>query len=99
MKHFCDFSRLLPVAFFSGTVATTSFLGLSRPVQASLQDSPKAVLDQAWQIVNREYVDTAFNQVNWQAARQELLSRNYTNTAEAWATPTLVFLIPTSLNL
>lgn len=85
MKQLPDFPRLLPLAFFSGTIAITSSMSVSQPVQASFHDSPKAVLDEAWQIVNREYVDTAFNQVDWQAVRQDLLSRDYTNTAEAYA--------------
>lgn len=85
MKQLRDFPRLLPLAFFSGTLVTTSLLSLSHPAQASFHDSPKAVLDEAWQIVNREYVDTAFNQVDWQVVRQELLRRNYTDTQEAYA--------------
>lgn len=84
MKQLRDFSRLLPLALFSGTIATTYLLSLPQPVQASFQDSPKAVLDEAWQIVNREYVDTGFNQVDWQAVRQQLLSRDYTSTQEAY---------------
>lgn len=50
-----------------------------------LQDSPKAVLDQAWQIVNREYVDDQFNQTDWQATRQQLLSQEYTSREAAYA--------------
>ncbi len=75
--------RILPLAFFSSTLVTTSLIHLERPVQA-FEDSPKAVLDEAWQIVNREYVDTSFNQVNWQTVRQDLLSRHYTNHEEAY---------------
>lgn len=84
MKQLRNFSRVLPLALFSSALATTSFLAV-RPVRAALQDSPKAVLDEAWQIVNREYVDTGFNQVDWQTVRQELLSRDYTNTQEAYS--------------
>jgi carboxyl-terminal processing protease len=57
--------------------------GLSH-VRAALQDSPKTVIDEAWQIVNREYVDGSFNQTNWQAIRQELLSKNYTSRDQAY---------------
>jgi carboxyl-terminal processing protease len=85
MKQLRDFPRLLPLALFSGTVAITSVLGVMSPAQAKFEDSPKAVLDEAWQIVNREYVDTSFNQVNWQAVRQELLSREYSSTQEAYS--------------
>jgi carboxyl-terminal processing protease len=83
MKQLRDLPRVLPVALFSGAFATTSAL-ISPPAQASFHDSPKAVLDEAWQIVNREYVDTSFNQVDWLAVRQQLLSRNYTSTQEAY---------------
>ena len=82
-----SFVRLLQTALFGGAIATTATLGLLSPsfsAQASLQDSPKATLDEAWQIVNREYVDNSFNHVDWQAARQELLSRHYASTEEAY---------------
>ena len=67
--------------------ATASLLTpvLSSSVQASLENSPKAVLDEAWQIVNREYVDTTFNSTDWLAARQELLGGSYSSQAEAYA--------------
>jgi carboxyl-terminal processing protease len=77
-------SLRLPLACLSGTVALISLVGLSRPVQAKFTDSPKAVLDQAWQIVNRDYVDETFNHVDWQAARQQLLSHSYTSTEQAY---------------
>ena len=82
-------SRLFNVALFSGAVvaATASLLTpvLSSSVQASLENSPKVILDEAWQIVNREYVDTTFNSTDWLAARQELLGGSYSSQAEAYA--------------
>jgi carboxyl-terminal processing protease len=83
------FPRLLHTTLFGGAIATTTMLSLLSPalspsVQASLQDSPKAVLDEAWQIVNREYVDTTFNHTDWQAVRHELLSRDYGSRQEAY---------------
>lgn len=82
-------SNLLHTALFSGAIATTTTLSLLSPafspsVHASLQDSPKAVLDEAWQIVYQEYVDPGFNQVDWQAVRQELLSADYASEQEAY---------------
>lgn len=79
----------LRAALFSGAIATTASLtlfapGLSQSVRAALQDGPKAVLDEAWQIVNREYVDPSFNKVDWQATRQELLNKNYSSREEAY---------------
>ena len=55
------------------------------PAQISFQDSPKAVLDQAWRIVDQTYVDPQFNHVNWQQTRQTLLSRTYSDRASAYA--------------
>ncbi|MEM9770599.1 MAG: S41 family peptidase [Cyanobacteria bacterium P01_D01_bin.73] len=53
--------------------------------RAEFQDSPKAVLDEAWQIVRNEYVDGSFNQNDWDAVRQDLLSREYTSPEQAYA--------------
>jgi carboxyl-terminal processing protease len=64
------------------TVTLTPGIGSA---ESEFQDSPKAVLDEAWQIVNREYVDSNFNQVDWQAARQRLLGQEYSSRAAAYA--------------
>lgn len=53
--------------------------------RAMYRDSPKAVLDEAWQIVNRDYVDPNFNQVDWRQERQTLLSRSYSSPDEAYS--------------
>lgn len=77
------------IALCGGAVAATAALYLFGPglgrVRAALQDSPKAVLDEAWQIVHREYVDGSFNKVNWEAERQKLLDKNYSSRQEAYA--------------
>lgn len=73
-----------------GAIATASALAsLLAPVavplgQAALQDSPKAVLDEAWQLINRDYVDSSFNQNDWHEIRHDLLSRDYANHEEAY---------------
>jgi len=82
---------LLQVAFFGGAIATTATLSLVGPiwcrsVRAALQNSPKAVVDEVWQLVNREYVDGTFNHINWQATRQSLLNQNYTSREQAYTT-------------
>lgn len=43
------------------------------------------VLDEAWQVVNQQFVDGSFNGVNWQAVRQELLSQSYASPEAAYA--------------
>jgi carboxyl-terminal processing protease len=77
-----------------GSAIATTALMLSAPtlpVQAeetgdgSFEQSHKAVLDEAWQIVNREYVDDTFNQVDWQASRQRLLGQDYSSREAAYA--------------
>ncbi len=79
----------LQVALIGGAIATTATFSVFGPtwcrsVHAALQDSPKAIVDQVWQLVNREYVDTTFNQQDWQTTRQSLLSKDYTNREEAY---------------
>jgi carboxyl-terminal processing protease len=72
-----------------GAIATTATISVFGPawtrcVRAALQDSPKALVDQVWQLVNREYVDGSFNQQDWQATRQSLLSKDYGSKEEAY---------------
>jgi carboxyl-terminal processing protease len=71
----------------TGLVSLTATLALvshSSAIPPTLQDSPKAVIEEAWQIVNREYVDPTFNRNDWQAVRQTLLKPDYKNTKEAY---------------
>lgn len=78
------------IALVSGAIATTATLSVyapvsSRSIRTSLQDNtPKILVDEVWQLVNSEYVDGTFNKTNWQAVRQDLLSRNYTSKDQAY---------------
>jgi carboxyl-terminal processing protease len=66
------------------TVAVTGAgLRLSQS-QAFFQESPKELVDEVWQIINRTYVDGTFNQVNWRAIRNEYLGKEYANKEEAY---------------
>ncbi len=69
-----------------GAIATTSLLvsQSSSPVKAALEDSPKTIVDEVWQIIHNEFVDYDFNHVDWQIQRQELLRKNYANNKEAY---------------
>lgn len=82
-------SSPLQMALIGGAIATTAALSVfgpvwTRSVRAALQDSPKAIVDQVWQLVNREYVDPSFNKKDWQAIRKSLLSKEYTTREQAY---------------
>ncbi|TAE57370.1 MAG: S41 family peptidase [Nostocales cyanobacterium] len=89
MNHFAKRHSPLQAALIGGAIATTATISVfgqawTRCVHAALQDSPKALVDQVWQLVNREYVDNKFNQQDWQAIRQSLLSKEYTSNEQAY---------------
>jgi carboxyl-terminal processing protease len=69
---FTEACLLTLVPIYSGS-ATTTFT-----------DSPKAIVDEVWQVINTEYVDSTFNHSDWQKTRTELLRRNYHNRQEAY---------------
>ncbi|MEM8610739.1 MAG: S41 family peptidase [Cyanobacteria bacterium P01_H01_bin.105] len=54
------------------------------PAEAAFTDGPKAILDEAWQIVHREYVDESFNRTDWVEVRQDLLGQRYTSRQAAY---------------
>lgn len=65
------------------TIAVTS-LGMHSQGQALFKESPKELIDEVWQIINRQYVDGTFNQVDWQAVRQQYLSKSYSSKEDAY---------------
>jgi carboxyl-terminal processing protease len=52
--------------------------------QAFFQESPKGLVDEVWQIIDRTYVDGSFNKVDWKATRTEYLNKPYTNKEQAY---------------
>jgi carboxyl-terminal processing protease len=68
------------------TLATGGLITFLAPpvAQAEMTDSPKMVVDEVWQIVNNEFVDRNFNQVNWQNKREQLLKQNYSSKKQAY---------------
>ncbi|HIK48183.1 carboxyl-terminal processing protease CtpC [Thermosynechococcus sp. M55_K2018_012] len=51
---------------------------------AGFRQSPKELVDEVWQVIDREYVDATFNGNDWRAVRREFLSRNYTKPEDAY---------------
>jgi carboxyl-terminal processing protease len=67
------------------TAATVTGAGLHLSQgQAFFQESPKELIDEVWQLIDRNYVDGTFNQTDWQAVRQEYLGRAYSNKEQAY---------------
>ncbi len=65
------------------TIAFTS-LGIHSQGQALFKESPKELVDEVWQVIQRQYVDATFNQVDWQAVRKQYLNKSYSNKQEAY---------------
>ena len=74
----------------AGTFAASAILGsdlIASPGVASLvSDSPKEVMDQAWQIVFRDYLDTTgkYTTDRWRTLRKDLLAKSYGSTKESY---------------
>ncbi len=62
---------------------TGAGLHLSRG-QAFFRESPKELVDEVWQIIDRSYVDATFNQVDWRSVRTDYLNRSYTSKEDAY---------------
>jgi carboxyl-terminal processing protease len=51
---------------------------------AFFKDSPKELIDEVWQNVDRLYVDGTFNQKDWRAIRKQYLQKSYKNKEEVY---------------
>ncbi len=67
----------------SAVAVTGAGVHLSKS-QAFIQDSPKELIDEVWQIIDHQYVDTHFNNLDWSQVRQEYLKRSYRDKKEAY---------------
>jgi len=53
--------------------------------QALIQSGPKETIDEVWQIINHQYVDTTFNNTDWRKVRQEYVNdATYGNQEDAY---------------
>ena len=61
-------------------------LGLPSTTSSSITDSPKEVIDQVWQIVYRDYLDSTgqYSPERWTSLRRDLLNKNYAGTDESY---------------
>ncbi len=67
----------------SAITVTGAGLHLSRSL-AFFRDSPKEIVDEVWQVIDRTYVDGTFNQTDWKAIRRTYLNRSYKTKEEAY---------------
>jgi len=73
-----------------GACATTAVLAremvMAPTPNLTIVDSPKEVMDQAWQIVFRDYLDTTgkYTPEQWRKLRRELLAKSYGSPKEAY---------------
>jgi carboxyl-terminal processing protease len=51
---------------------------------AFFKNSPKELIDEVWQIVDKQYVDGTFNQKDWRAIRKQYLNKNYKSKEEVY---------------
>jgi carboxyl-terminal processing protease len=71
-------------AFVLSSVAVTGAGFHLSQSQAFFSESPKEIVDEVWQIINNQYVDATFNQLDWRAVRNQYLDRPYSNKEEAY---------------
>ncbi|MBW4581437.1 MAG: S41 family peptidase [Tildeniella nuda ZEHNDER 1965/U140] len=66
------------------TVLVTGAASISKS-WAEPQPGPKQLVDEVWQILDRNYVDGSFNQQDWKAVRQDYIGRSYSSKKQAYA--------------
>jgi carboxyl-terminal processing protease len=69
-------------ATFALVAATPSSTGFA---QGTTGQSPRQLVDEAWQVINRDFVDPTYGHHDWPRIRREILSKKYDSTKEAYA--------------
>lgn len=84
-KYSAGTAALLLPAIATGLAPAVTPTATASELQSNFRNSPKVVLDEAWQLVHQEYVDGDFNRVDWLGVRQTLLSGEYTTRDAAYS--------------
>ena len=88
-----SFLRTTPLLLILGlggitTAVTLGGPGFTLPSSSggSISDSPKEVIDQVWQIVFRDYLDStgAYSDARWRQLRKDLLAKSYAGDEESY---------------
>ncbi|MBN3906286.1 MAG: S41 family peptidase [Nostoc sp. NMS1] len=72
----------IELAVIAAILAGTSLY--ASKVLGKTQPSPQKLVDEVWQILDKNYVDANFNHQDWKAIRQQYLSRSYSSKKEAY---------------
>jgi carboxyl-terminal processing protease len=85
------FIKLLAIALLTNQFVSFNALAnpqtpapVNSPASTAAQKSPKALVEEVWQIVERKYIDKNFNQQDWNAVRQRYLNQSYSSYEEAY---------------
>ena len=90
MRRFFRSAPLLVSLGFAGvtTAVVLAGPGLTLPSVSggAITDSPKEVIDQVWQIVYRDFLDSSgsYSPDRWKSLRRDLLARSYAGTGESY---------------
>src|SRR5258708_171183 len=69
-------------ATFAALAATTPSAVFA---QGPTGQDPGQLVDEAWQVINRDFVDPTYHHHDWPRTRREILSKKYGSTKEAYA--------------
>ena len=88
-----SFLRTTPLLLILGLGGVTTAITLGAPgftlpsaSGGSISDSPKEVIDQVWQIVYRDYLDSSgdYDESSWRQLRRDLLKQSFAGSAESY---------------
>ncbi len=73
-------------AVSAAVVVANPGLGLPSTTSSSITNSPKEVIDQVWQIVYRDFLDSSggYDLNEWSNLRKDLLSKSYAGSEESY---------------